>query len=95
MRKLVSLFGLLALFVAPVLAQENAPAPQDQAPTAPTEPVKVKRTYPTPKMEIAGGFAYRTYYGVNAKPVGMKGGFASFDYNFFRWLAAEGELVEL
>jgi hypothetical protein len=96
MKKLVGLFGLLALFVSPVLAQDNPAPPQDQAPTAPTaptEPVKVKRTYPTPKAEFSVGFTYRTYYGVNAQTVGMKGGYATYDYNFFRWLAAEGEFV--
>jgi hypothetical protein len=96
MKKLVALFGLLALFVVPVVAQESSTAPQDQAPTAPaapTEPVKVKHTYPTPKYEISGGFTYRTYYGPNASTIGMKGGYASFDYNFFRWLGLEGEVV--
>jgi opacity protein-like surface antigen len=96
MKKLVGLFGLLALFAVPAFAQDSSTAPQDQAPTAPTapsEPVKVKRTYPTPKYEISGGFTYRTYYGPNQSTVGMKGGFASFDYNFFRWLGLEGELV--
>ena len=96
MKKLVGLFGLLALFVVPVVAQDSSTAPQDQAPTAPaapTEPVKVKRTYPTPKYEISGGFTYRTYYGPSASTIGMKGGFASFDYNFFRWLGLEGEVV--
>jgi hypothetical protein len=96
MKKLVGLFGLLALFVVPVVAQDSSTAPQDQAPTAPaapTEPVKVKRTYPTPKYEISGGFTYRTYYGPNASTIGMKGGYASFDYNFFRWLGLEGEVV--
>jgi hypothetical protein len=96
MKKLVGLFGLLALFVMPVLAQDNPAPPQDQAPTAPTaptEPVKVKRTYPTPKADLSVGFTYRKYYGVDAKTIGMKGGYASFDYNFFRWLAVEGEFV--
>jgi len=96
MKKLVGLFGLLALFVVPVVAQDSSTSPQDQAPTAPaapTEPVKVKRTYPTPKYEISGGFTYRTYYGPSASTIGMKGGSASFDYNFFRWLGLEGEVV--
>jgi hypothetical protein len=91
MKKLVGLFGLLALLTVPALAQDSTNAPPDQAPTAPTEPVKVKRTFPTPKYEISGGFTYRTYYGSNASKIGMYGGFGSFDYNIFRWLGVEGE----
>jgi hypothetical protein len=94
MKKLVGLFGLLALFTVPALAQDSTTAPPDQAPTAPTEPatpVKVKHTNPTPKYEISGGFTYRTYYGSNSSSIGMYGGFGSFDYNIFRWLGAEGE----
>ncbi len=93
MKKLVGLFGLLALFIMPVAAQDSAAPPQDQAPTAPTEPVRVKHTYPTPRAEISLGFTYRTYYGLNGSTIGMKGGFASYDYNIFRWLGAEGEVV--
>jgi hypothetical protein len=93
MKKLVGLFGLLALFIIPVAAQDTSAPPQDQAPTAPTEPVRVKHRYPTPKAEISAGFTYRRYYAPNATTIGMKGGFASYDYNFFRWLGAEGEVL--
>jgi len=93
MKKLVVLSGLLALFIMPVAAQDSTTTPQDQAPTAPTEPVKVKHIYPTPKSEISAGFTYRTYYGLDASTIGMKGGYASYDYNFFRWLGAEGEVL--
>ncbi len=65
MKTLVGLVGLLALFIMPVAAQDSTTPPQDQAPTAPTEPVKVKKTYPTPKAEISGGFTIRGYYGSN------------------------------
>ena len=98
MKKLVGLFGLLAMFVTPVLAQDNPPPPQDQAPTAPTapsEPVKVKRTYITPKFEISGGFTDRGFYGANGTSVGMKGGFASFEYNRYRWIGLEGEFLRV
>ena len=93
MKKLVGLFGLFALFIMPVAAQDTSAPPQDQAPTAPTEPVKVKHTYPTPKAEISGGFTYRKFYAIDGTTIGMEGGFASYDYNFFRWLGAEGEVV--
>jgi Outer membrane protein beta-barrel domain len=95
MRKLLGLIGLLALFITPLLAQDTQAPPGEQAPTAPTapaaptEPVKVKHTYPVSKMEISGGYSYRSYYGPTGS-IGMNGGFATFDYNVFRWLAAEG-----
>ena len=96
MKKLVGLLGLFALFILPVAAQDTPAPPQDQeptAPTAPSEPVKVKHTYPTPKEEISLGFTYRPFYGPSATNVAMFGGYASYDYNLFRWLGVEGELV--
>ena len=92
MKKLLGLFGFLALFVMPVAAQDTPAPPQDQAPTAPTEPVRVKHTYPTPKAEVSVGFTYRTFYAPGVT-IGMKGGYASYDYNFFRWLGVEGEVL--
>jgi hypothetical protein len=96
MKKLVGLFGLLALFILPVAAQDTPASPQDRAPTAPTaptEPIKVKHTFPNPKDEISVGFTYRSFYGPSGKNVSMIGGFASYDYNFFRWLGAEAEVL--
>jgi hypothetical protein len=96
MKKLVGLCGLLALFIMPVAAQETPAPPEDQtptAPTAPTEPVKVKHTYPTPKAEISLGFTYRGFYGPSGTNISMNGAFASYDYNFFRWLGVEGEVL--
>jgi opacity protein-like surface antigen len=98
MTKLVGLIGLLALFVTPAMAQDNSTSPQDQPPTAPaapSEPVKAKHTYITPKFEISGGFTDRGFYGANGTTVGMKGGFASVDYNFFRWIGLEGEFLRV
>ena len=54
MTKLVGLFGLLVLLVAPAVAQD-APAT-----TPPSKPAKVKRTYSTPKVELSGGFYLST-----------------------------------
>jgi len=94
MIKLAGLFVLLAVFVAPVVAQDTQAPPEEQAPTAPTEPtepVKVKHTYPTPKGEISGGFVYRGFYGPSATSIGMIGGYGSYEYTYRRWLAFEGD----
>ena len=88
--RLVGLFLVLVLFTAPALAQDSqTQAPQEEQ--APSEPAKVKHTYPTPKSEISGGFTYRTYYGPSATSIGMIGAYGSYTYGFFRWLALEGE----
>jgi opacity protein-like surface antigen len=93
MMRFAGLFVLLALFVRPAVAQDTQAPPADQAPTAPTEPVKVKHTYPTPKGEISGGFTYRTYYGPSATSIGMIGAYGSYVYNFYKWLGLEGEVL--
>lgn len=96
MKKLVAVFGLLALFVVPVVAQDTestAPPQQEQPPTAPTEPVKPKRVYVTPKYEISAGYAYRSFYNVDGANVGMNGFYGSLDYNFFRWIGIQGEAL--
>jgi hypothetical protein len=93
---LLALFGLLALFVVPAVAQDTqdtAPPQQEQSPTAPTEPVKPKRVYITPKYEISVGYAYRSFYYAGGFNVGMNGLYGSFDYNFRRWIAAEGQIL--
>jgi len=89
MRKLAGLFLLLATFAGAVLAQDTQTPPPDQS----TAPVKPKHTYPTPKGEISAGFAYRSYYGLTAKSIGMIGAYGSYTYNFYRWLGLEGELL--
>ncbi len=100
MMRLAGLFALLAVFVAPVKAQDTQAPPEEQAPTAPTapaapteptEPVKVKHTYPVFKSEVSGGFVYRSYYGPDAKTIGMIGGYGSYQYNYYRWLSLEAE----
>jgi hypothetical protein len=96
MSRLAGLFLLVTLFIYPVLAQDTQNPPEEQAPTAPTapsEPKKVKHTYPTPKAEVSAGFTYRTYYGPSATSIGMIGAYGSYTYNFYRWLALEGELL--
>ena len=93
MTKLARLFVLLAIFASPVVAQDTQAPQEGQAPTASSEPAKVKHTYPTPKQEISGGFTYRTYYGPNASSIGMIGGYGSYEYNFYKWLGLEAEFL--
>ena len=103
---LVVLCGLLAL-VPPGMAQdepqsqENAPPVQESKPAPPpAEPIKAKRTYPTPKFDLSAGYNYRSYYspsiGILQAPgtLSMNGFYASLDYNRYRYLAYEGEITE-
>ena len=92
MKKLAALFGMLVIFIAPAMAQESAP-PQSTPAPAPEEPAKVKRTYVTPKVEFSGGFTYRQYYVATSTNIGMNGWYASGDYNLYRWLGVEGEVL--
>lgn len=94
MKKLARLFGLLVLFVVPVMAQDTTP-PQSTPAPAPEEPAKVKRTYVTPKVELSGGYTYRQYYVSTSTNIGMHGWYASGDYNLYRWLGVEGEVVSV
>jgi hypothetical protein len=97
MKKLAGLLLLTALFVLPAMAQDNTQTPQpEQSPAAPGDenpPAKVKRVWPTPKGEISGGFAYRSFYALNGSTIGMKGAYGSYQYNFFRWLGLAGEVL--
>lgn len=92
MRKPAVLFGLFALLAAPAMAQDQSATQQENPPSAPQEPVKVKRPYITPKVELSGGYTYRTYYTASGT-IGMHGWYGSGDYNFFRWLGAEAEVT--
>jgi opacity protein-like surface antigen len=95
MTRVAGLFVLLAVLAGPALAQDSqAPTPEGQAPSTQgeeTQPKKVKRTYPTPKAEISAGFTDRGYYGSSASSISMIGAYGSYTYNFYKWLALEGE----
>ena len=92
MKKLAGLFGLLVMLVVPAMAQDTTAAQEKPAP-APEEPAKVKRTYVTPKVELSGGYTFRQYYVATNTNIGMQGWYASGDYNLYRWLGVEGEVV--
>jgi hypothetical protein len=100
MKRALGLLLLVSLFVLPAMAQDSqTPPPQGQPPSAPevpsdqTEPVKVKHVWATPKGEISGGFAYRSYYAAGGQTVGMIGAYGSYQYNFYRWLGLDGEVL--
>jgi opacity protein-like surface antigen len=93
MRKLAGLCGLLAMLVLPAMAQDQPPgADQNPAPSAPAKPAKVKRTYITPKYELSGGYANRSYYAPTGT-LNMSGFYVSLNYNIKRWIGLEGEVV--
>jgi len=104
MKKRAVICSLLALFVvpamAPLVAQDQPPTDQSPTPTEQTEPVKVKRTHPTPKFEISAGYAYRKYYAPDGPAVGvpgsigMNGWYVSFNDNLRRWIGIAGEAVD-
>ncbi|MBZ5502688.1 MAG: porin family protein [Acidobacteriia bacterium] len=85
MRKLVVLAGLLAVWMAPVRAQD---APDKPEPEAKGKKVSI------PKFELSAGYAYRSY-GIRpgGSSLAMNGGYGSVDYNYDRWLGAEAEVV--
>jgi hypothetical protein len=105
MRKHLVICSLLALFAVPAMAQDQPPAPpadqnnpppaeQNKPAAAPSEvPKAVKRTYPTPKWVISGGFTYRTDYVNPAYTLGMIGGYGSLERSYKPWLSAEGEVL--
>jgi opacity protein-like surface antigen len=100
MKRLLGLLLLLAVCAWPARAQDSqAPPPQEQPPSAPAapsdqaEPVKVKHIWPTPRGEISGGFAYRSYYGPTASSIGMIGAYGSYQYNFYPWVGLVGEVL--
>ncbi|HXX44394.1 MAG TPA: hypothetical protein VEJ38_06675 [Candidatus Acidoferrales bacterium] len=107
MKKLAVFFGLFALLALPATAQDQAPTEQNQAPSdqggtssQETHPVKVKKTYVTPKFEISAGYSHRTYYSPNGPEVGVPGGigmngwYVSFDDNLIRWVGIAGEFAD-
>jgi hypothetical protein len=83
---------------APPADQNAPPADQTKPAPAPAPPVKAKRVYITPKVELSAGYNFRTYYPIINSNAGstldMNGFYVSGDYNYKRWLAFEGEVTE-
>jgi hypothetical protein len=96
MRKLVALGGLLLLWIAPAMAQDQGSAEQEQSVPAPTPEAPLKKKTPpiTPKWEISAGYTERSNYerSDGAKPY-FDGFYGSVDRNIFRWLGAEAEVT--
>ena len=83
MRKLMVLFGLLAVLTVGTLAQD-----------APEKPEAKKAA--TPEFELSAGYTYRSYGSYSAAKgpsLAMNGWYASVDYNFERWLGGEAEIL--
>jgi hypothetical protein len=103
MSKRAAVCGLWVLFVLPSLVplsgqDQQSPgegqAPSGQTSTEETKPAKPKRIYPITKYELAGGYAFRTYYSpFESSTMHLNGWFASLDYNRFTWLGFTGEAV--
>ncbi len=84
MRKLVVLVGLLAVWMAPVRAQDTPDKP---------EPAAKEKKASIPKFELSAGYAYRSIGVQPGTNLAMNGGYGSVDYNYDRWLGAEAEVV--
>lgn len=82
MRKLAVLVGLLAMWMAPVRAQD-----------APEKPEPEAKKVSIPRFELSAGYAYRAYGAYGSRSLAMNGGYGSVDYNWRRWLGAEAEFV--
>lgn len=89
MTKPFGLFVLLLMCISPALAQESAPAPQDQSAAPQEKPEKPKAA--TPKYELSAGYARRSYYQPITSTIWLNGWYASAAYNRWRWLGAEAE----
>jgi hypothetical protein len=106
MRKVAGLFALMLLVAIGAVAQDAPPQdntpPQDtssqssssSSQTAPEEnqkPEKKPSSLFSPKYEISGGYAHRSFYTTGYPKIGMNGWYGSFDYNWRSWLGFQGE----
>ena len=98
MMKLAGICALLALFAATTAVAQDQSTPDQKEPastsSAPQTPKKVKRVYTVSKYELSGGFAHRSYYAPGGGTFGLVGWYASGEYNWKRWLGAEGEVTD-
>ncbi len=90
MRKLAGLLTLLLFCIAPVVAQDGAPAPAPAPSQAPKQKSKPERY--VPKYEISGAYTHLSFYSPTGITLGMNGWDGSFDYNVKWWLGVEGEV---
>jgi hypothetical protein len=98
MTKLAGICALLAVFaVTTAVAQDQSSTDQSEpasAPSSPQTPKEVKRVYTVSKYEVSAGFSRRSYYAPGGGTLGMYGWYASGEYNWRRWLGAEGEVTD-
>jgi hypothetical protein len=90
---------LLAVFAATTaMAQDQSPSDQKEpAPTSSgpqTPKKKEKRVYTASKYELSAGFTRRSYYAPGGGTYGLIGWYASGEYNWKKWLGAEGEVTD-
>jgi opacity protein-like surface antigen len=98
MMKLAGICALLAVFAATTAVAQDQSTPDQTEPastsSAPQTPKKVKRVYTAWKYELSAGFAHRSYYAPGGGTFGLVGWYASGEYNWKRWLGAEGEVTD-
>lgn len=98
MTKLAGICALLAMFAATTAMAQDQSTPDQTEPastsSAPQTPKKVKRVYTVSKYELSAGFAHRSYYLPGGGTYGLVGWYASGEYNWKRWLGAEGEVTD-
>lgn len=93
MKKLVGLFILFLVCIAPAMAQDTTQGTAtDKAPEQ-DQTKSVKAPLYTPKYEISVAFTHRSFYAPTGLTLGMNGWDASFDYNLRPWLGVEGEIL--
>ena len=96
--KLAGICCLLTLLAASAAAAQDQSTPNQTEPApAPSpsqapEKAKVKLSRITPRYELSAGFTHRSYYAPGGPTIGMNGWYASVEYNWKRWLGAEGEV---
>ena len=99
MMKLAGICALLAMFAATTaLAQDQSTPDQTEpasTPSAPQTPKKKVRRVYLSKYELSAGFTHRSYYLPGAATYGLVGWYASGEYNWKKWLGAEGEVRHL
>ena len=98
MTKLAGICALLAMFASTTAMAQDQSTPDQTEPastsSAPQTPKKVKRVYTVSKYELSAGFAHRSYYLPGGGSHGLVGWYASGEYNWKRWLGAEGEVTD-